>query len=67
MSAPNTSAGNSQASSGGAAGNGNQITPELVRQVAEKVYAMLLRDLRIEMERHQPSRRDISGNRGGLR
>jgi hypothetical protein len=29
----------------------NEITPELVRQVAERVYAMLLMDLRIERER----------------
>lgn len=52
-------------SSGGS--NANAITPELVRQVAEKVYAMLLRDLKIEMERLRASRRDISGQIGGQR
>lgn len=28
-----------------------QITPELVRRIAEKVYALWLRDLRLEQER----------------
>lgn len=31
------------------------VTPELVRQVADKVYAMWLRDLQIERERQRPS------------
>jgi hypothetical protein len=45
------------------AGNGAQkesnngsleLTPELVRQVADKVYALLLKELRIEQERRRP-------------
>jgi hypothetical protein len=31
------------------------VTPELVRQVADKVYAMWLRDLKIERDRQRPS------------
>jgi hypothetical protein len=30
---------------------GQQITPELVSEITEKVYAMLLQDLKIEYER----------------
>ena len=47
-----------------------QITPQLVRQVAEKVYAMLLAETRLERERRGmaqvwgiPSR--WSGRKGG--
>jgi hypothetical protein len=29
------------------------ITPELIREISEKVYAMLLRDLKVEHERRQ--------------
>lgn len=29
------------------------ITPELVREIADRVYAMLLRDLRLERERRR--------------
>lgn len=29
----------------------NELTAEQVRQIADRVYAMLLRDLRIEQER----------------
>jgi hypothetical protein len=31
----------------------NGVTPELVEEIAAKVYAMLLRDLKIEQERHR--------------
>ena len=31
---------------------GAKLTPELIHEVTQKVYAMLLRDLRIERERH---------------
>ncbi len=34
-----------------------QITPELVRQVADRVYAMLLREVRLENERSRASDR----------
>lgn len=38
------------------------ITPELVKQVADKVYAMLLEDLTIEKERRRlPNRRPFRG------
>ncbi len=32
---------------------GGSLSPDLVRQIADKVYAMLLEDLRIEKERRQ--------------
>lgn len=31
------------------------LTPELVKEVADKVYAMMLRDLKITQERHRGS------------
>jgi hypothetical protein len=31
----------------------NAITPEVVRQVADKVYAMLLKELQVEKERRR--------------
>ncbi|MEW5989526.1 MAG: hypothetical protein AB1791_23100 [Chloroflexota bacterium] len=34
--------------------NTAHLTPELVRQVADRVYAMLLRDLQIGQERRRP-------------
>jgi hypothetical protein len=37
-----------------AAGNKGEITPELVRQVAEKVYELWQRELAIERERQRP-------------
>lgn len=37
-----------------------EITPELVRQVAEKVYALWLRDLKLARERKR-FRRDNNG------
>jgi hypothetical protein len=41
------------------------ITPELVNQVADKVYAMLLFDLRIEQERERSSLRKPFAEQGG--
>jgi hypothetical protein len=39
------------------------ITPEMVRQVADKVYARLLLDLRIERERQRLPRRQVGRGR----
>jgi hypothetical protein len=36
----------------------NPITPELVRQVADKVYALWLKELQIERERRRPLPQD---------
>lgn len=41
------------------------ITPELVNRVADKVYAMLLSDLRIEQERERSSLRKPFAEQGG--
>jgi hypothetical protein len=35
------------------------LTEELVKKVADKVYAMLIQDLTIERERHRPSSRGL--------
>jgi hypothetical protein len=40
------------------------LTEDLVRKVADKVYAMLMQDLMVERERHRPSSRTM-GARGG--
>ena len=40
------------------------ITPELVRQVAERVYALWLRDLQIEQERRRLRQPDSRVRRG---
>jgi hypothetical protein len=48
---------NTQASQPGA------ITPALVREVADKVYNLMMRDLRIEQERQ---RRAIQSKTGGV-
>jgi len=37
-----------------------EITPELVAKVAEKVYAMLLADMKLENERHRNIRNTLS-------
>jgi hypothetical protein len=44
-----------------------KITPELVREIADKVYAMLLADLKIEQERRRLPYRGLTGVRGGRR
>ena len=41
------------AESPGTPNQGGQITPELVRQVADKVYALLVKELCIEKERRR--------------
>lgn len=57
---PASAASNRQAGS-----QAGELTAELVRQVADRVYAMLLRDLRIEQERARPTNRArIRGNGG---
>jgi hypothetical protein len=43
-----------QAEKTAAAGNKGTVTPELVRQVAEKVYELWQRELAIERERQRP-------------
>jgi hypothetical protein len=35
------------------------LTEELVRKVADRVYAMLIQDLTVERERHRPSSRGL--------
>jgi hypothetical protein len=50
---------------GGTPDQSNPIDPELIRQVTDKVFAMLVEDLRIEQERvrygTQLGRRSIGG------
>lgn len=41
------------------------ITPELVDEIADKVYAMLLLDLAIESERRRPPSTEALGIQGG--
>jgi hypothetical protein len=51
----------------GSSNQGNRLTPELVSQVADKVYAMLIAELRIEKERHRlesSGRDNLPGGRG---
>ena len=40
------------------------LSDDLVKKVTDKVYAMLMQDLRIERERHPPSSKGMAG-RGG--
>ena len=40
------------------------LPDDLIKKVTDKVYAMLLQDLRIERERHSPSSKGMTG-RGG--
>lgn len=37
------------------------VTDELVKKVADKVYAMMLRDLAVDSERHHPSSKVMGG------
>lgn len=46
-------ASNTGATTSSVAAGSTPITPELVRQVAERVYAMLLHDLRLGRERRR--------------
>lgn len=43
----------------------SQTSDELVRKVSEKVYAMLMQDLTIELERSRPSSIHSVITRGG--
>jgi hypothetical protein len=47
-------------------GNGGDtaVTPALVRKIADKVYTMLLLDLRVERERQRMPRRPSGHGRG---
>lgn len=45
--------------------NQSQVGDELVQSVSEKVYAMLLQDLTIELERNRPSSIHSAITRGG--
>jgi hypothetical protein len=42
----------------------NAITPELVRLVADKVYALWLKELQIERERRRPMSQEWHGRPG---
>lgn len=52
-----------QSSSGQAAALGG-ITPALVREVADKVYQLMLRDLRVEQERQRRMTKSGLSKRG---
>lgn len=41
-------------------GGGQEITPELVRKVADRVYEMLRLELKIDNERQRMLRRDVT-------
>ena len=43
----------------------NKVDDELVQKVSDKVYAMLLQDLTIELERNRPSSIHSVITRGG--
>ena len=45
--------------------NKSQLGDELVQKVSEKVYAMLMQDLTIELERSRPSSIHSAITRGG--
>lgn len=49
---------------GGTGAQPERLTDDIVKQVADKVYAMLMQDLVIERERQRPSSR-VMGSRGG--
>ena len=58
----------SQLPTGGSAentGEGSTLTPDLVRQVADKVYSLFLEELRIEQERQRLELIGWSGVQGG--
>ena len=38
---------------------GQEITPELINKIAEKVYKMLLQDLKIQNERFRHSKHEL--------
>lgn len=42
-----------------------QITDDLVREVADKVFALLVLELRIEQERRRQPRQTTPSSRGG--
>jgi hypothetical protein len=44
---------------------GESMTPDLVREITDKVYALFLADLRIERERCQRGLRKLAGRHGG--
>lgn len=58
------SAGRGAAPPGSAAPGAEQIPPELVSQVADKVYALLVAELRIERELCRPAPAGLSAAGG---
>ncbi len=47
-------------SSGANGNNSQEITPEMVRKVADRVYEMLRLELKIDNERQRMARRDLT-------
>jgi hypothetical protein len=52
-------------SSTGYTGESGALTPDLVRQVADRVYAMVIEELRIEQERRRIEKSGWRGTQGG--
>jgi len=48
-------------------GSGSRIDPEILKQVAERVYAMLLNELNLEVERLGYRKSGLKGLGGGHR
>jgi hypothetical protein len=46
-------------------GNGEKITPEMVQQVADKVYKMLLLEMNVERDRQRPANRQVQYHKRG--
>jgi hypothetical protein len=55
----------SQAPAEAEQGSTNEITPTLVQQIADRVYKLLLQEVRIDFERGRPSIWRTPNNRGG--
>jgi hypothetical protein len=46
-------------------GNAQEITPEMVQQVADKVYKMLLLEMSVARDRHRPNNRQAQYHKRG--
>lgn len=46
-------------------GKSQEITPELVQQVAEKVYKMLLLEMNVAHDRQRPTNRQVQYHKRG--
>jgi hypothetical protein len=46
-------------------GSSQEITPEMVRQVADKVYKMLLLEMSVERDRQRPANRQVQYHKRG--